>query len=251
MSKKTLRVPSAQHLARNWNESSEMTAKALVRLFNNSPTFNYNAVFSAVRDMLVLGVPYGDVERGMREKIKRDDVRMNFLEILPLIRSHFDGENPDFVNEVSPRHYPLARGRDGLMLYIPFNPPMVYGVGGKLVFPWISFWRINPLMGEKLQLFTTIVKGILAQDPDLDEADFQIHDYSASKPGYPRTLTVISAADVPSLSPSRRDEMLLQFADGFSLAQRLIKNEEARREWQRQQEREEEVLDPRQREMFR
>ena len=250
MPSKILRVPSAQHLARNWYESPDRVAKELVRLFENSPTFNYNAVFSAIKDLLVLGVSYNDVERGIREKVAREDVRRNFLEILPLVRSHFDGVNPDFVNDVSPRRYPLAKGADGGMLSIPFSPPMVYGVGGKLVFPWISFWRNNPLRGEKLQLFVTIVKEILAQDPDLDDAELQIHDYSAPKPKLPRELNIINAADIPTLTASRRDEMLIQFADGFSLAQRMINNSEAARERQRQQERREEERDPRQLELL-
>ena len=222
MSSKTLRVPSAQHLGRNWRDNPKMIARVLVRLFENTPTFNYNAIFSAIEDMLMLGVPYEDVLRGIREKIKREDVRKNFLEILPLVRSHFEGEQPDFVNKVSARRYPLARAENGQLLAIPFTPPMVYGVNGRLVFPWFIFWKNNPLVGEKLQLFTTIVKEILAQDPDLEDAEFQVHDYSAPKSGEARYLSITNAADIPTLSNERRDEMLAQFAEGFFQAQSII-----------------------------
>ena len=222
MSSKTLKVPSAQHLGRNWREDPNRIAKLLVNLFENSPTFNYNPIYSAIGDMLKLGVPYEDVIRGIKQSVKREVVRNNFLEILELARSHFEGERPDFVNAVSARKYPLARTEDGELLSIPFTAPMIYGVGGKLVFPWFVFWRQNPLVGERLQLFTTIVKEILAQDPDLEDAEFQIHDFSVPKAGEGRTLNITNANDIPILPNDRRDEMLAQFAEGYFKAQKII-----------------------------
>lgn len=250
MAQKVLNVPSAQHLARNWRERPEMIANELVRLFDNTPMFNYNALVHAVRDYLVFGVPFDDVERGIREKVKRETVRNNFLEILPLLRRHFENEKPDFVNAVSPRFYPLARGADGKTLSIPFKPPMVYGVGGKLVFPWFIFWRKNPLKGEKFSLFVSVVKEILAQDPDLEDAEFQILDFSSVKPDQPRILRSINANDVPEISVSRRNEMLEQFSQGFFLAQeRIAERQEKKERAKREQERREEH-DPRQQSFF-
>lgn len=246
MTGKILKVFSPQHLARNWAEDSDQIAKALVRLFDNSPTFNYNAVFSAIRDLLVLGVPFEDIKRGIKEKIGREQVRDNYLEILELVRTHFDGEVPDFVNSVSPRHYPLARSENGKLLSIPFTAPMVYGIGGRLVFPWFLFWKSNPLVGEKLALFTTIVKDILSQDPDLEDAKFIIHDYSAKKKNESRSLEIIDANDIPVLSNTRRDEMLVQYADGFHKAQSII----AARQTQRDGEERRREADPRQPDLF-
>lgn len=47
---------------------------------------------------------------------------------------------------------------------VPFEGPMIYGVGGQLYFPWFSFWRRNPLANERLSLFVTLVEEVLLQD---------------------------------------------------------------------------------------
>ena len=65
-----LKVPSLQHLARNWHNDPGSVQRALVRLAQNPPTFSYNALFAAVRDMLVLRVPYEQILEGIR-RIKR------------------------------------------------------------------------------------------------------------------------------------------------------------------------------------
>jgi hypothetical protein len=52
-----LRVPSLQHLARNWRSDPGLIARVLVRLVMNPPRFNYNPLYSAVRDLLVLVCP--------------------------------------------------------------------------------------------------------------------------------------------------------------------------------------------------
>ena len=72
-----LRIPSVQHLARNWRTDSAMIARALVKLALSPPRFNYNPLYSAVRDMLVLNIPYDQVVEGIR-RIKREKVREIF-----------------------------------------------------------------------------------------------------------------------------------------------------------------------------
>ncbi|WCR18550.1 hypothetical protein [Paracoccus alcaliphilus] len=104
-----LRVPSVQHLARNWSGNPQLISRALVRLVRNPPTFSYNPLYGAVRDMLVLGVPYEDVVRGI-QKIKRESVRQNLLSVLPLIRDHFSGISPDYYQTIDKRYYPVGRG---------------------------------------------------------------------------------------------------------------------------------------------
>lgn len=204
-----LRIPSVQHLARNWRSDPATIARALVRLVLNPPRFNYNPLYAAVRDMLVLGVPYDDVVKGIK-KIKREKVRENLLSVLPLIRDHFSGVSPDFYQTVDKRFYPVGRG-----LMVPFEPPMIYGVGGQLYFPWFSFWRQNPLAKERLSLFVTLVDEILLQDPDLENARFEILDFSCPAPKKPRTLSVIDARDIPRLSAARKLVMLESFAEGY------------------------------------
>lgn len=166
-----LRVPSVQHLARNWRNDANAIARALVRLALDPPRFSYNPLYSAVRDLLVLGVPYDQVVEGIR-RIKRESVRSNLLGVLPLIRDHFADVAPDFFQTIDRRYYPVGRG-----LMVPFEPPMIYGVGGQLYFPWFSFWRQNPLAKERLSLFVTLVDEVLMQDPDLETARFEILDF--------------------------------------------------------------------------
>lgn len=204
-----LRVPSVQHLARNWRDDPVMIARLLVRLARNPPTFSYNPLYLAVRDLLVLGVPYEQVVEGIR-RIKREDVRNNLLGVLPLIQDHFAGISPDFYQTIDRRYYPVGRG-----LMVPFDPPMIYGVGGQLYFPWFSFWRQNPLAKERLSLFVTLVDEVLLQDPDLETARFEILDFSCPGPKAPRTLTIIDARDIPRVDDARKNAMLEAFAEGY------------------------------------
>lgn len=246
---KQLKVPSAQHCARNYNDDPQRIAKDLVALVKGGPTFSYSPIYSAIVDMLVLDVPFEDVKRGIDEKIKREGLRSNFLSILELAHDYFQNEKPDFVNRVSERRYPLARSPNGELLSIPFTPPMVYGVGGRLIFPWFIFWRSNPLRNEKLILFASIVKEILSQDPDLEDAEFEIHDYSAPDSKSQRRIQIIKAADLPNLSKLKRDEMLSNFAKGYFLAQQQLSSQRMHDADASQENRAEEV-DPRQGDFF-
>jgi hypothetical protein len=207
-----LRVPSVQHLARNWRDDARTVAKALVRLALNPPRFNYNPLYGAVRDLLVLQVPYEQVEEGIR-RIRREGVRANLLGVLPLIRDHFAGVAPDFFQTIERRYYPVGRG-----LMVPFEPPMIYGVSGQLYFPWFSFWRQNPLAKERLSLFVTLVDEVLMQDPDLENARFEILDFSCPSPKLPRELRIIDAREIPRLDEARKTAMLAAFAEGYFLA---------------------------------
>lgn len=213
----TLHIPSAQHVARNWRPTPPEISNVLVRLAENPPTFNYNVLANAARDMLVYDVSAEQVKKGINRTVKRDTVRKNYLEIIDLIENHFDQVRPDFVNEVSARYFPIGQG-----LVIPFKPPLIYGVGGQLVFPWFMFWRSNPLTNAKLRLFVSIVSEILAQDPDLEDAKFQILDMSAPKAGKPRVLRVVEASDVRPISDELRNDMLDDFAVGFRMAQSVL-----------------------------
>ena len=208
-----LKVPSLQHLARNWRNDPQQIKRLLVSLVESGPTFNYNTLFSAVRDMLVFGQPYAEIAEGIRRKVKREDVRDNLLGVLPLIRDYFDGVKPAFVQAVERRYYPVGRG-----LMVPFDPPLIYGEGGRLHFPWFSFWRSNPLAGERLSLFVSVVEDVLLQDADLEQAAFVILDFSAPKSNQPRDLRVIDAHDIPRVSEATKVEMLSVFAEGYFLA---------------------------------
>jgi hypothetical protein len=215
-----LKVPSVQHLARNWRNTPERTCRKLVTLVENPPIFNYNALFAAVRDMLVFNQPYDEIVEGIRRGIKRADVRDNLLGVLPLIRDHFACVAPDFVQGIDRRYYSIGRG-----LMVPFDPPLLYGTAGKLTFPWFSFWRSNPLVDTRLSLFVTLVDELLADDPDLAAADFQILDFSVPKakkvegqPKPSRQLRIIDAREIARVSESTKLEMLTVFAEGYFMA---------------------------------
>lgn len=98
---------------------------------------------------------------------------------------------------------------------VPFAPPMIYGIGGQLYFPWFSFWRQNPLTNERLSLFVTLVDEILLQDPDLETARFEILDFSSPASKKARTLRVIDARDISRLADARKMAMLESFAEGY------------------------------------
>ncbi|MDF2369033.1 hypothetical protein [Sneathiella sp.] len=217
---KKLKIPSLQHLSRNWRENPTQIQKELVRLAKNSPTFNYIPLFSAVNDLLVLGQSFEQVYEGISIGVKRENVRDNFLEVLPLIQEYFDGVSPNFYQTVAMRYYPI--GQD---LVIPFSPPLIYGVGGQICFPWFSFWRTNPLKEQNLSLFVTLVEEMLLQDPDLDEAKFEILDFSAPKGDRARALFIQDARDIPRVSHSEKTEMLEIFAEGFLRAQNQLVSE--------------------------
>jgi hypothetical protein len=211
---KLVKVPSLQHLARNWRDTPDAVRRKLVALAKRPPQFSYEPLFVAVRDMLVFGVPHAQVVEGIRRAEKRPWVRELLIEVLPLIGNHFAGIEPDTPpRRVARRYYPLARD-----VLIPFEAPLEYSVGGQVYFPWFSFWRSNPLADRRLSLFVTIVEEVLLQDADLDRALFQILDFSIPADEHERRLLIIDAKDIPRLGESEKRAMLEVFADGYRLA---------------------------------
>lgn len=207
-----LNIPSLQHLARFWHNDPQHIKRTLVSLVDNRPTFSYAPLYDAVRDLLVLHLPYDQVLKGL-QRTKQPIARKSYSDILPLAYEYFAGVKPAFVQSVAPRLYPVARD-----LMIPFRPPLIYGANGKFHFPWFSFWRGNPLAGEKLALFVTIVEEVLLQDADLEDAEFTILDFSAGSSRGKRNLKVLNTENIPRISDRRKVEMLSVFATGFDLA---------------------------------
>lgn len=218
-----LKVPSLQHLARNWSSDSGMISRGLVNLVRNPPIFSYNCVFSGTFDLLHLKQPLEEVLEGIRRAEKREKIRNNFLEILPLVHQHFHDVSPNFVNRVSTRRYVIGQGLD-----IPFTPPLIYGVGGQIYFPWFSFWRVNPMSSLNLRLFVTIVDEILRSDPDLDQSVFEILDFSCTSDDKSRSLKVIDTREISHVSQAEKFEMLEIFADGFTKAKAILEAEPER-----------------------
>lgn len=206
--------PSLQHLVRTWRNNPERTRKVLVINARSRPSFSYAPLHVAIREMLVLGVPYHQVVEYVRRAEKRADFAKILLEILPIIRRHLGGVSPDFFQDVAPRSYALAPD-----IIIPFQSPVVYGIGGQLTLPWCIFWRKNPLAGKPLSLFMTLVDEILMEDPDLEAAAFQLLEFSIPKDEEERQLSIRDGRDIPRLSTAERDDMLGIWAEGFRQAQ--------------------------------
>lgn len=211
-----LKVPSLQHLARNLSPDPLRVKNNLVALAKSSPTFSYQPLHDATRDLLLYQLPYEQIERGLVRE-SRGYVRDKYLSAFPLINSYFGGVRAGFVHSVVPRYYPIGRG-----LSVPFSPPLIYSVGGEVFLPWFSFWLSAPLSGEKLSFFMTIVEDIISQDPDLDFANFRVLDFSAPSPGKARTLEVINSSDVPKMSPERLEQLLGAFVEGYELAEQHL-----------------------------
>lgn len=214
---KKLRVPSLQHLARNWSDRPERIAKQLVNLVEHPPTFSYEPIFNLVRDNLVFNLPLEAAEKGIGRHRCSAMAKENFLELFPIIHAHFEKIKPKYVAEIGGRIYPI-----GPDLFVPFTPPLIYGTEDGIVFPWFSFWRRNPLAGENLSLFVSLVFDLLEQDPDLENAEFHILDFSIPRGEEKRELTIINAREIARLSQSRKLEMLEVFVTGFGLAQSIL-----------------------------
>lgn len=211
---KKLKVPSLQHLARMSKSDSTRVMKQLLALLENSPTFSYEPLYALISDMLVLRTPYEQVVEAVLRKGYRKDVEQRYLDILPLVKKFFDGHQVTAALPIAPRYYPLAKD-----LRVPFSPPMLFFSKRKAIFPWFLFWKSNPLKGESLSLFVTLVDEILKQDSDLDESKFVIVDLSFDEESEARILRVLPAETIPRLSDQRKRELLQVFVEGYRLAE--------------------------------
>jgi hypothetical protein len=215
-----LKIPSLQHMARNWYESPKEIENALIDVVRSTPPFNYNMLNTLTFEHLNLRTPKTLLQDSVRLKEKRVNVQRNFIEVLAHFCKYFEDVRPDYVHQISTRYYPLHRD-----LKIEFKPPLLYGIGGQVYFPWFSFWKNKPLRGEQLSLFVTVVYELLHQDPDLENAKFQILDFSANSPRECRSLKVINASEVERVSEHRKNEMLAIFWEGYQQAEATLASE--------------------------
>lgn len=211
---KKIKLPSIQHVARQWAPTPEKVAKNLENLALSAPPFSYEPMYQFVRGMLVMGDPVEQVCKVVEESRLHPTARRNFVELLPMVAQYFSGVKPDYALEVAPRYYPV-----GKELLVPFKPPLIYGRKGDTVLPWFVFWRSNPLVGENLALFVTLVAEMMEQDPDLENSNFCILDFSAPDAKTPRRLTVIEGNQIERVPEKRKTEMLDILVAGYQIAQ--------------------------------
>ncbi len=213
---KEIKLPSLQHVARQWAPTPELVAKNLVALALSAPPFSYERLYSLAR-----GVATGDSLEQVLAAVEtaklHPSARANYAEILPLVAEYFDERRPEFVNDVSPRLYPVGKS-----LLVPFKPPMIFFREGKATLPWFVFWRSQPLEGQNLRLFVSLVREMMEQDPDLEESSFPIIDCSAPDKKSPRRLTIVESHDVQLLTDGEKREMLEILVSGFELAKTTL-----------------------------
>ena len=217
-----LKVPSALHLARLWRPDEVAVKNALIALTKSSPPFSYAQLLGMVRSMLTIKSDLSEMEHLISLGVKSELARKCYLEIAPLLASHFAAQNPSFVHEVSPRVYPLSR-----KLRVPFEPPMIFGAHGKVHLPIFIFWRTNPLTEDQRGLLASMIRELISQDPDLDLASTSVLDFSVQKGAGERGLLQTPLADIPVISNERRDEMLSVFVAGYELAQKELEGQRA------------------------
>jgi len=74
-----------------------------------------------------------------------------------------------------------------------------------------------------LSLFVTLAKEILRQDPELEDAKFEVLDFSAVNSKECRQLRIIDTADIQTFNSKEIAEMLAIFVEGFERAEAKLK----------------------------
>ena len=209
-----LNVPSLQQVIKNLFDTPDLVRRELVRTALNPPRISYRSLHRATLDLVCLGTPFAQVEAGIRRVEKRPGHLKNLLDILGLIDGHFRTLEPDYPPvEVECRHYRIAPD-----IIIPFQPPICYGIGGQLYLPYPNYWRNNPLRGQRLSVFMTIVDEIREQEPDLEKARVHILNYGIPQGETERRLVVADESDISRVTRDKLSAILQIFADGFRLA---------------------------------
>lgn len=207
-----VKVPSIQHAAGIWDPDPSRIARRLLLLANSSPPFSYANLYKLASDLMGRGVPYEQILIAA-SGIKLSLARRNYLEILPLLLEYASGVGNVVVNDVTPRPYVI--GRD---LRVLVNPPLMYFRGEEAHLPWFIFWKTNLFNESRLKLFVTMLRDVLKQDPDIDDASLHLVICSAISSEGRRVLQVLNTSSIPSLSRAERDEMLGVFAAGYAQA---------------------------------
>jgi len=116
-----------------WRNDPALIARILFA--SPEPPAQYNPLYGAVRDLLVLGVPYEQIVEGIRGSNTRASEQICWA--LPLIRDHFAGVSPAFYQTIDKRYYPVGRG------LMSIRAAMIYGVGVNFISCSVSGGRIR------------------------------------------------------------------------------------------------------------
>ncbi|GAB5450257.1 MAG: hypothetical protein Hals2KO_05850 [Halioglobus sp.] len=204
---KQIRVPTLQHLARNWNEDPLVISQNLLELIENPPPYSYSAMQSILLDLVFSRTDIDTAEKAMRRTEGRETFRDGCIQILKIASEYFTALEPDYVVSVQGRYYSISRD-----IQIPFHPLLMYGKNGKTIIPWFSFWASKPLKGESLSFFTSLVDEMVHSHPDYEDVELEILDFSAPNSKSPRDLKIVDSHSIPRIENSRLAERLEIFA---------------------------------------
>lgn len=213
------RIPSLMHAVRNWHPDPEQVRKALFDIGLHAPPFSYKFLFKLVYQQLKFNDSLEQLNECINRFEKREKYREDFIAAFQLVHDYFREVNPDSVQEVTGRFYPVARD-----LLVPFNPPITYTKNGKRILPLICFWKKKPPRGEKLALLITLVSEIIEQDPDLEDAEIHIISLATERiktdDGHKdvRVLKVVNGSTINRIDEPRKLVMLESIVRGYRLA---------------------------------
>ncbi len=205
--------PALQHLARSMQDTPEAVAKSLINAYLATPPFSYRFLGELIRQAM-RGGNFSASQFDAAVRAKRMDERYQkiFLELTPLIHSHFGRLTAKFILPMPAQKYRVNQ------LEIPFRPPFVFGINDEMIIPWFIFWKTNPLTDKQYRLLATLLSELLSQDPDYRDAKILIYDFSAEIEGGERTLKIIDVASISKMSAEERDSALEIFIAGYELA---------------------------------
>jgi len=194
--------------------------KAQLALLNGAPNFSYQPLYKIMKGLLGSSWSEQELMLAVLRCGLRPDVKEKYTELVPLIVEYFSDKKISYAMEILPRFYAVDRD-----ILVPFSPPLIYADENGLCLPYFIFWKKNALKGERLALFSSIVREILDEDPDLCDARFEVIDMSAEVDPdtneNERSLKIIPECDIAKISSARRQKMLSTFAEGFRRARQV------------------------------
>ena len=215
---KKLTPPAVHNMVRSAFDSPEEVSRALVKSYLSHPPFSYRLLGEIIRSALKgHKLSKATLDSAVLAHQKNPDYQKIFLEITPLIFEHFSSISPKFILDIEPRKYKINH------IEIPFKPPFAFGVGDEIIIPWFIFWKKNPLTEKQLSLLATIISDLMSQDPDYRDAKIQIYDFGVGEDGEARTLEITGLATIKKLSPQQLEDALLNFLNGYEMAEASIK----------------------------
>lgn len=204
---------SPQFLARNWRENPAACKNEILKVARHKPNFSYKLLEDLLFDWFALGVPKEDIQRGIRDKVKREQVRRLYLEIVDAVTPYMEANRSMPVLRAAPQYFRLAPN-----VLVPYRPIFSFKREGKIIIPHISMWRTNPYSLDQFGLFVSLIRRSFSNSADLRRAHIEFVDCSAESSKHPRLIRITEDCDLPAISAPRFVEMIATYREGLFLA---------------------------------